>query len=177
MQKKWCILPGKLCKEKKTVFACVKTYVNALYQSVLTSNVILLCIAQNQHFRKSEIPKDQNWCSRCDKFVSHLFKHVFQLLLSIWPVLLEYLHHFYVVIFFGVFWDVCFCLSFFVVLLCFAVTFILSSFVFIFAKILALAVKIPDVTTAAVELNIITIIVSLLWTLEIVHYSWELPVQ
>ena len=63
------------------------------------------------------------------------------------------------------------------VLLCFAVTFILSSFVFIFAKILALAVKIPDVTTAAVELNIITIIVSLLWTLEIVHYSWELPVQ
>ena len=45
------------------------------------------------------------------------------------------------------------------------------------AKILALAVKIPDVTTAAVELNIITIIAWLLWTLEIVHYSWELPVQ
>ena len=52
------------------------------------------------------------------------------------------------------------------------------SVLFLFlAKILALAVKIPDVTTAAVELNIRTIIASLLWTLEIVHYSWELSVQ
>ena len=52
------------------------------------------------------------------------------------------------------------------------------SVLFLFlAKILALAVKIPDVTAAAVELNIRTIIASLLWRLEIVHYSWELSVQ
>ena len=42
------------------VFACLKTYVNALYRSVLTSNGMILFIAQNQHFRESEIPKDQN---------------------------------------------------------------------------------------------------------------------
>ena len=33
----------------------------------------------------------------------YLFKHVSQLLLPIWSVLLEYLHHFYVVIFYRVF--------------------------------------------------------------------------
>ena len=51
------------------------------------------------------------------------------------------------------------------------------SVLFLFlAKILALAVNIPDVTTAAVELNIRTIIGPLLLTFEIVLYSWELSV-
>ena len=119
LKKKWCILPGKLYKEKNTVFACLKTYVNALYRSVLTSNGMILFIAQNQHFCESEIAKDQNWSFCCDKFAFHLFKHVFQLLPSIWSVLLEYLHHFYVVIFYGVFLRCLFLFIFVLLLLLF----------------------------------------------------------
>ena len=76
------------------------------------------------------------------------------------------------------FWDFflfVFCL--FVVLLCFAVAFILFSFVFIFGQNFSSNSKDTDFTTAAVELNIRTIIASLLLTLEIVHYLWELTVQ
>ena len=107
----------------------------------------------------------------------YLFKHVFQLLPIIWSVLLECLHHFYVVIFHGVFfWDVCFC---FCLCFCsvFSVAFILFSFVFIFGQNLSPNSKDTDVTTASVELNIRTIITSLLLTLEIVHYLRELTVQ
>ena len=49
--------------------------------------------------------KDQNWSSRCNEFVFqkvYLSKYVFWILPSIWSVLLEYLHHFYVAIFYGV---------------------------------------------------------------------------
>ena len=58
--------------------------------------------------------------SPCDKSIFlkvYLFKHVYELLLSIWSVLLEYLHHFYIVMFYWIFLDVCFCLFLFVVLL------------------------------------------------------------
>ena len=103
---KWYILPGKLHEEKNTAFACFKTCVSYLYRSILSSSGIISYIAQTQHFRESQIPKDQNWSSRCDKFVFqkvYLFKHVSQLLPSIWSVLLEYLHHLHVIIFYGVF--------------------------------------------------------------------------
>ena len=55
--------------EKNTVFACFKTYVNYLSWSGLYPNDIISYIAQTQHFRESQIPKDQNWDSLCDKFV------------------------------------------------------------------------------------------------------------
>ena len=105
LRKKRYILPGKLYEEKNTVFACFKTCVNYLYRSILSSSGIISYIAQTQHFRESQIPKDQNWSSRCGKFVFqkvHLFKHVSQLLPSTWSVLLEYLHHLHVIIFYGV---------------------------------------------------------------------------
>ena len=70
---------------------------------------------------------------------------------------------------------VVFCL--FLILLCFAVAFILFSFVFIFGQNFSSGSKGTDVTTAAVELNIRTIIASLLLTLEIVPYSREISVQ
>ena len=145
LRKKWYILPGKLYEEKNTVFACFKTYVNYLYRSVLSSDGIISYIAQTQHFCEYQIPKDQNWSSHCDKFVFqkvYLFKHVSQLLLSIWSVLLEYLHHFYVIIFYGVFFRYLFL---FVFVCCFAAVLLLFSFfsfLFLFlAKILALAIK------------------------------------
>ena len=109
-------------------------------------------------------------------FKKYLFKHVFQLLPSIWSFLLECLHHFYV-IFYGVFLRCLFLVFLFVVLLCFAVAFILFSFVFIFGQNFSSNSKDTDVTTASVELNIRTIITSLLLTLEIVHYLRELTVQ
>ena len=141
LRKKRCILPGKLYEEKKMVFAFFKTYVNYLYRSVLSSNGIISYIAQTQHFRESQIPKDQNWSSRCDKFVFqkvYLFKHVSQLLPSIWSVLLEYLHHFYVIMFYGVFFLRY--LFLFVALLLFCCCF--CSFLFRFPdQILALAIK------------------------------------
>ena len=70
---------------------------------------------------------------------------------------------------------VVFCL--FVVLLCFAVAFILFSFVFIFGQNFSSNSKDTEFTTAAVELNIRTIIALLLLALDIVHYLWELTVQ
>ena len=77
--------------------------------------------------------------------------------------------------FFGDFFLFVFCL--FVVLLCFAVAFIFFGFAFIFGQNFSFNSKDTDFTTAAVELNIRTIIASLLLTLEIVHYLWELTVQ
>ena len=130
LRKKRYILPGKLFEQKNTVFACFKTFVNYLYRSVLCSNGIISYIAQTQHFRESRISKYQNWSSRCDKFVFqkvYLFKHVSQLLPSIWSVLLEYLHHFYVIIFYGVFFMYLFL---FVTLLLFCCCF--CSFFFLF---------------------------------------------
>ena len=59
LRKKRYILPGKLYEEKNTVFTCFKTYVNYLYQSVLSSDGIISYIAQTQHFRESQIPKNQ----------------------------------------------------------------------------------------------------------------------
>ena len=161
LRKKRYILPGKLYEEKNTVFACFKTYVNYLYRSVLSSNGIISYIAQTQHFRESQIPKDQNWSSRCDKFVFqkvYLFKHVSQLLPSIWSVLLEYLQHFYVIIFYGVFFEICVFVCFcFWPCCCFAVVFVLFSFVFISGQNFSSSNKDAAVTTAAVELNIRTI--------------------
>ena len=130
LRKKRYILPGKLFEQKNTVFACFKTFVNYLYRSVHCSNGIISFIAQTQHFRESRISKYQNWSSRCDKFVFqkvYLFKHVSQLLPSIWSVLLEYLHHFYVIIFYGVFFMYLFL---FVTLLLFCCCF--CSFFFLF---------------------------------------------
>ena len=60
LRQKRYILSGKLYEEKNTVFVCFKTYVNYLYRSVLSSNGIISYIAQTQHFRESQIPKDQN---------------------------------------------------------------------------------------------------------------------
>ena len=60
LRKKRYILPGKLYEEKNTVFACFKTCVNYLYRSILSSSGIISYIAQTQHFRESQIPKDQN---------------------------------------------------------------------------------------------------------------------
>ena len=158
-----------------TVFACFKTYVNYLYRSVLSSNGIISYITQTQHFCESQITKVQNWNSRCDKFVFqkvYLFKHVSQLLPSVWPVSLEYLHHFYFIIFYGIFFLrylflFVFVCGFVTVLLLFL--FFSLSFPFL-AKILVLAVKMQQplqaLTTTAVELNIRTIIVLLLLTLK-----------
>ena len=132
--KKRYILPGKLYEEKNTVFACFKTYVNYLYRSVLSSNGIISYITQTQDFCESQITKVQNWNSRCDKFVFqkvYVFKHVSQLLPSVWPVSLEYLHHFCFIIFYGIFfWGTCFCLFLFVALLLFCCCF--CSFLFRF---------------------------------------------
>ena len=131
-------------------------------------------------FASLKFQKIKTEASGVIKFVSqkvYLFKHVLQLLPSIWSVLLECLHHFYVVIFYGVFfWDVCFC---FCLWFCsvFSVAFILFSFVFIFGQNFSSNSKGTDVTTAVVELNIRTIIALLLLTLEIVHYLRKLTVQ
>ena len=145
LRKKRYMLPGKLYEEKNTVFAFFKTYVNYLYRSVLSSNGIISYIAQTQHFRESQIPKDQNWSSRCDKFVFqkvYLFKHVSQLLPSIWSVLLEYLHHFYVIIFYGFFFRYLFLFVFVCGFAAVLLLFLFFSLSFSFlAKILALAIK------------------------------------
>ena len=103
LRKKRCFLPGKLYEEKKNGFTCFKTYVNYLHRSVLSCNCITSYVAQIQHFRESKISKDQNWSSPSGKFVLqkvYLFKHVSELLL---PISFINLHHFYVVIFYGVF--------------------------------------------------------------------------
>ena len=67
LRKKRYILEGKLYEEKNTVFACFKTYVS--YYTDQFFLPIISYIAQNQHFREYQIPKDQNWSSRCDEFV------------------------------------------------------------------------------------------------------------
>ena len=102
----------------------------------------------------------------------YLFKHVSHLLPSIWSVLLEYLHHFHVAIFYRDFlrclFLFCFCLWF---CCCFDVVFVLFSFVFISGPDFSSTSKNTAVTTAFVELNIKTIIVLLLFTLKIEYYS------
>ena len=110
-------------------------------------------------------------------FKKYLFKHVFQLLPSIWSFLLECLHHFYVVIFYGVFLR-CLFLGFLVCSFAlFCCCFYSFQFCFYFWQNFSANSKGTDVTTAVVELNMRTIIASLLLTLEIVHYLWELTVQ
>ena len=179
LRKKWCVSPGKFYK-RRAWFLLVSKNVNVLYRSVLTSNGSILYIAQTQHFCESQIPKDQNWSFRCDEFVFqkvYLFKHVFQLLPSIWSVLLECLHHFYVVIFYGVFlrcWFLGFLVCSFALFCCCFYSF---QFCFYFWQNFSSNSKGTDVTTAVVELNIRTIIAPLLLALEIVHYLWELTVQ
>ena len=126
---------------------------------------ILLKLSISVNFKFS---KDQNWSSRCNEFVFqkvYLSKYVFWILPSIWSVLLEYLHHFYVAIFYEVFFEMfaffCFC--------CYlVVAFVLFSFVFISGRNFNCCSKDKDVTTATVDLNIRTIIVLLLLTLKIV---------
>ena len=145
LRKKGCFYQAN-CRKRKTRFLLVSKHVNYLCRSLLSSNCIISYIAQTQYFRDSQIPQNQNWRSCCDNFVFqkvYLFKHVSQLLSLIWSVLLEYLHHFYVVISYGVFLR---CLIFFfrclflLVLLLFFLFFSLS-FSFL-AKILTLAVTI-----------------------------------
>ena len=105
-------------------------------------------------FVNLKFQKIKTEASVCDKFVFqkvyffffkkfvYLFKHAFQLLPSIWSVLLECLHHFYVVIFYRVFFEmfvfvfVCGFALFFLLLLFFSVLFLFL------AKILAPTVKI-----------------------------------
>ena len=143
LRRKRRILPSKLYKKKNTVINCFKTYVNYLYLSVFSSNGIISYIAQTQHFRECQIPKDQNWSSSSDKFVFqkvYSFKHLSQWLPSIWSVLLKYLHHFYVVIFYGVFY-VFVCLWF---CCCFAIVLFSSFLVSFLAKALSLTVKIQS---------------------------------
>ena len=48
------------CTKRKTRFFLVSKHVNALYRLVLTSSGSIMYIAQTQHFRESQIPKDQN---------------------------------------------------------------------------------------------------------------------
>ena len=60
LRKKRYILPGKLYEEKNNVFDFFKTYLNYLYRSVLSSNGMISYIAQTQHFREYQIPKEQN---------------------------------------------------------------------------------------------------------------------
>ena len=145
LRKKGCFYQAN-CRKRKTRFLLVSKHVNYLCRSLLSSNCIISYIAQTQYFRDSQIPQNQNWRSCCDNFVFqkvYLFKHVSQLLSLIWSVLLEYLHHFNVVISYGVFLR---CLIFFfrclflLVLLLFFLFFSLS-FSFL-AKILTLAVTI-----------------------------------
>ena len=145
LRKKGCFYQAN-CRKRKTRFLLVSKHVNYLCRSLLSSNCIISYIAQTQYFRDSQIPQNQNWRSCCDNFVFqkvYLFKHVSQLLSLIWSVLLEYLHHFYVVISYEVFLR---CLIFFfrclflLVLLLFFLFFSLS-FSFL-AKILTLAVTI-----------------------------------
>ena len=95
-------------RERRTRFLLASKYMwlNYLSRSALSYNDIISYNVQTQHFRESQIPKCQNWCCRYDQFFFqkvYLIKHVSQLLPSIYSVLLEYLHHFYVVIFYGVF--------------------------------------------------------------------------
>ena len=145
LRKKGCFYQAN-CTKRKTRFLLVSKHVNYLCRSLLSSNCIISYIAQTQYFRDSQIPQNQNWRSCCDNFVFqkvYLFKHVSQLLSLIWSVLLECLHHFYVVISYGAFLR---CLIFFfrclflLVLLLFFLFFSLS-FSFL-AKILTLAVTI-----------------------------------
>ena len=65
-------------EQENTTFAYFKTYVNYLSRSEFSSNDISH-IAQTQHLRESQIPKDQNLCSRCDKC---FFKKYFYLSVS-----------------------------------------------------------------------------------------------
>ena len=60
---------------------------------------------------------------------------------------------------------------------CFAVVFVLFSFVFISGQNFSSRSKDTAVTTAAVELNMRTIIMLLLLTLKVLYYSWELSIQ
>ena len=125
LRKKRCFLPGKLYEEKKNGFTCFKTYVNYLHRSVLSCNCITSYVAQIQHFRESKISKDQNWSSASGKFVLqkvYLFKHVSEILLPIWSVLLI-CTTFMLSYFMEFFWDVCFYVFLFVVLMLFCCCF------------------------------------------------------
>ena len=166
------------CTKRKTWFLLVSKHVNALYGSVLTSNGSILYIAQNQHFRESQIPKIKTEAS---VVINLFFKKYIYLSFPVTSInLISFIRMFapllccYILRSF--FWDVCFC---FCLWFCsvFSVAFILFSFVFIFGQNLSPNSKDTDVTTASVELNIRTIITSLLLTLEIVHYLRELTVQ
>ena len=46
--------------KRRTQFLLVSKHVNYLSQAALSSNDIISYIAQTQHFRESQIPKDQN---------------------------------------------------------------------------------------------------------------------
>ena len=105
-------------------------------------------------------------------------KYVSLLLSSIWSVLLEYLHHFHVVIFYGVFSR---CLFLFAFVCGFAAVLLLLLFFSLSFSFLgqnfSFNSKDIAVKAAAVELNIRTIIVLLLLTLKILYNSLKLLAQ
>ena len=111
------------------------TYLNQLFLLVISYHILLkLSISVNLKFQKTKTD-----APLCDKFVFqkvYLFKHVSQLLPSILSVLLQYLHHFCVFIFYGV------CFEIFVFICWFCCCFLFSLLFSFLAKLLSLAVKI-----------------------------------
>ena len=70
----------KMYKEKNTALACFKTYINALYRSVLFTDGVISYIAQTQHFRESQFQKIKSKLKlslRFDFQKVYLFKYVF----------------------------------------------------------------------------------------------------
>ena len=138
LRKKQYILPPKLYEEKNTNFNCFKTYLSYLYRSVLSSNSIISYISRTQHFRESQIPKDQSWSFKKCIYLSmspSYFDQSDQFYYNVCTTfMLPYLMEFFL--------DICFCLFLFVafLLLCCCFLFFSLSFTFL-AKILALAVK------------------------------------
>ena len=109
-------------------------YLDQLFLPIISYHILLkLRISVNLKFQKTKTD-----APTCDKFIFekvYLFKHASQLLPSILPVLLQYLHHFCAVIFSGV----CFEMFTFICWFCCCFLFLLS-FSFL-AKLLSLAVK------------------------------------
>ena len=79
---------------RSVIFACSKhlwiPYPDQLFLPMISF------LVQTQHFCDSRLPKDQIWCSRSDKIVSHLLP-------STWSVLLKHMYHLYVVMDYGFF--------------------------------------------------------------------------
>ena len=105
-------------------------------------------------------------------------KHLSRLLSSMWSVLLEYLHHFHVVIFYRVFSRCLFLFAFVCGFAAVLLLFLFFSLSFSFlGQNFSFSSKDIAVKAYAVELNIRTIIVLLLLTLKILYNSLKLSAQ